>query len=231
MKTKLKLLALFIALFSILSCSNHQSSLKSFGLNGKVKSCLEKHYSAEKKFGEWQAGDENEYAHNRSGFDQDGNHLWTEYLDNDGKLEAKEKSIYENGELIESEFYYEDGELLSKTKYLKSSENELEFVSYDANGKTKSKGISYFKNGRVIKSSVTIFENDEIKNELTQIFEYDKHNNLIVQKRTDNKGAIQHSAKFEYLTFDNKNNWLKRLEYNFESEEPKNIVIREIEYY
>lgn len=230
-KNYLKISVILIIISFLTSCSYINDWNRS-GLNGKVKTCLERHYKAEKKFGEWENGDIEFYGHNRVSFDSEGNYQWIEYLDDDNELSGKLIPKRENGDAIEEAYYDEDGELFSKTKIIHNSKDDLEFISYNEDGEKITQGKSYFANNRVIKQQYQTFEDNKVKEEFTVVFEYDKDGNLTSQKQTDKKGEITYFLKFEYLDFDENKNWTKRLNYNSEEgAEPTIIVIREYEYY
>lgn len=230
-KNYFKIPMLLITIGLLTSCSNN-NDWNRFGLNGKVKTYLERYYEAEKRFGEWENGDIEYYGHNRISFDSEGNYQWIEYLDDDNELSAKLIPKRENGEVIEEAYYDEDGELISKTKIIHNSKDELEFIAYDKDGEKTIQGKSYFANNRIIKQQYQTFEDNKVKEEYAVVFEYDKDGNLVSQKQTDKKGEITYFLKFEYLAFDENKNWTKRLNYDSEEgEEPENIVTREYEYY
>lgn len=230
-KNYLQIFFLFGIIGLMTSCSKN-SDWNRFGLRGNVKTYLEKHYEPEMKFGEWENGDIEYSGHNKVSFDEEGNYQWIEYLDDDLELSGKLIPKRENGEVIEGSYYDEEGKLYNKSKITYNSSNELEFVVYDKNGEKTSQGKSLFKNNRIYSQEYQTFEDGKIENEYKTTFEYDKNENLISQKQTNKKGEISFFTKFKYLSFDNNNNWTKRLDYDPENEEePKTIVIREYEYY
>lgn len=230
-KNYLKFPVMLIIIGFLASCSNN-NDWNRYGLNGKIKTYLERHYEAEMKFGEWENGDIEYYGHNRVSFDNKGNYKWIEYLNEDNELSNKIIPKRENGDVIEEAYYDEDGELISKIKIIRNSKDELEFIAYDEDGEKSTQGKSYFDNNRVIRQEYQTFEDNKVKEEYTVVFEYDKNGNLISQKQTDKKGEITYYLKFKYLAFDENKNWTKRLDYDSEEgEEPEKIVIREYEYY
>lgn len=230
-KNYFKIPVILIIIGFLSSCSNN-NDWNRFGLNGKIKTYLERYYEAEKKFGEWENGDIEYYGHNRVFFDSEGNYQWIEYLDDDNELSGKLIPKRENEDIIEEVHYDEDGKLNRKTKIIHNSKDELEFIAYNEEGEKTTQGKSYFANNRIIKQQYQTFEDNKVKEEYTVVFEYDKDGNLVSQKQTDTKGEITYFLKFEYLAFDENKNWTKRLDYDSEEgAEPENIVIREYEYY
>lgn len=225
-------ISLLLITFGLLTSCYNSNDWNKFGLNGKIKTYLERNYEAEKKFGVWENGDIEYYGNMRVSFDSDGNLQWVEHLDHNNELSGKNIPKRENGDIIEQAYYDKDGELNRKTKIIHNSKDELEFIEYNKDGEKFTKGKMYFTNNRVIKQQYQTFEDNEVKEEYIVVFEYDKDGNLVSQKQTDKKGGITYFLKFEYLAFDENKNWTKRLNYDSEeSEEPENIVIREYEYY
>ncbi len=226
---KIPLLLMTIAILT--SCSNN-SDWNRFGLNGKVKTYLERKYEAEKKFGEWENGDREDYGNNRIFFDIEGNYQCAEYLDKDNGLLGKFIPQRENGEIIEEIYYNKDGKLINKIKNIHNSKDEFEFIVFNKDGEKTTQGKYYFVNNRCVKKEVQTFEEDKVKEEYSVVAEYDKKGHQISEKHTDKKGEITYFMKFKYIDFDKNNNWTKRFGYGSEEgEEPENIFIREYEYY
>lgn len=225
-------ISLLLITFGILTSCSNSNDWNKFGLNGKVKTYLERNYEAEKKFGEWENGDIENYGHTRVFFDSDGNYQWIEHLDDNNELSGKHIPKRENGDVIEQAYYDKDGELNGQSKIIHNSKDELEVIEYNKDGEKILKGKIYITNNRVIKHQYHTFEDNEVKEEYIIVFEYDKDGNKVSEKQTDKKGVITYFSKFEYLAFDENKNWTKRLNYDSEeSEEPKNIEIREYKYY
>jgi hypothetical protein len=231
-KNYFKIPMLLTTIGLLTSCSNNNDWNK-FGLNGKVKTFSEHYYKAKKAFGEWTNGDiDYYYDHIRVYFDNRGNYQWIDYLDYSDDLSGKLIPKRENGEIIEEVRYDEDGELISKVEIIHNSKDELESVQYNKDGKKTIHVKTYFANNRAIKKQYQIFKDNKIKEEYTVIFEYDKGGNWENQKQIDKNGKITYFFRFEYLEFDEHKNWTKALVYDSEEgKEPKNIAIREYEYY
>jgi len=149
---------LLITIGLLTSCSNN-NDWNRFGLNGKIKTYLERNYEAEMKFGEWETGDIEYYGHNRVSFDSVGNYQWIEYLNEDNELSRKLIPKRENGDVIEEACYDDDGALIGKSKIIRNSRAELEFTSYGEDGEKNTQGKSYFANNRVIKQHYLLPEN------------------------------------------------------------------------
>jgi hypothetical protein len=224
-----KWILLFCSATIFMSCSNTVER-KNFGLNGNVKSYFERLYEVEKKFGKWENGDIEYYGHSRVTFDKDGQYREIENYDDDMDLTGKLLPVREKEKVLEEIYYGKDGQLQSKTIILHISTNEIDFESFDSDGKKTAHGKTIRKNGKVMKQVYITMRNNGEDETYTTLFEYDKDGNLISQKQTNEKGEIEFYFRFEYLEFDAKKNWTKRLTYEDE-DEPKNIAIREIEYY
>lgn len=224
----LKWILLVCSATILMSCSNTDER-KNFGLNGNVKSCFERLYEVEKKFGKWENGDIEYYGHSRITFDKKGLYQEIEYYDDDMDLTGKLLPVREKGKVLEEIYYDEDGKLQNKTTILHISKNEIDFESFDFDGKKLAHGKTIRENGKVMKQIYTTTRNNEDET-YTTLFEYDKDGNLISQKQTNKKGEIVFYQRFEYLEFDTKKNWTKRLTYE-DDNKPINIAIREIEYY
>jgi hypothetical protein len=221
-----KWVMLVFLITTFISCSN-TNERKNWGFKGNVKSCFERLYEAKKKFGKWENGDIEYYGHNRITFDKKGLYQEIEYYDDDMDLTGKLVAIREKRKLLEEMYYDGDGKLQSKTIV---NNNEFDFESFDSNGEKTSYGNTIRKNGKIIKIVQTMIKNGVEDDTYTTLFEYDKDENIISQKRTNKKGEIDFQMKFEYLEFDEKKNWVKRLMYQ-DDDKPENIAIREIEYY
>jgi hypothetical protein len=233
MKTKKYLIIpILIAVLVILNSCSNNNDLNKFGLNGRVKTYLERHYETETKFGDWEIVKIKDYGHIRMSFDSDGNYEWIEYLDKDSKLSRKLIPKRKNGKIIEESHYNKKGELINVIKIIHHSNVEQEFITYNESGEKESRGKVFLKNGKVIKQESQILEKKNVKKEHTIAYKYDKNGNLICKKGLNKNAEIQYFFKFNYLAFDNYNNWTKRLDYSSEEgEKPNKIVIREYEYH
>ena len=195
---------------------------------GKVKSVTLRTYEAESKFGEWEAGDPT-YPHYKINFDANG--LYQEYISYyiDGSLLGKEIPVYKNNKFVEAIWYDEEGQFEEKTKRNKTSKNETEVEVFNKQDEKIRSSKRTLRNGYVTKSSSTYFKDGKEDGIYTALFELDKDGNSISQKNLDEKGEVKFHATFEYLEFDQKGNWTKRL--TTDADGDSEISIREIEYY
>jgi len=222
---EIKRILLYCLIATFVSCTNSNE----FGLKGDVKSYFERHYEVEKKLGKWEIGDIEYYGrHHRVTFDKKGLYQEIEYFDADLNLTGKSFPIRENGKVVE-EIIHDEG-FQFKIIFEHVSKNEYYYESFNSDEKKTVQGKTILKNGKVVKQIGTIMTNETENETYTTLFEYDKNGNLIFQKETNKKGEIR-SFRFEYLEFDAKKNWTKRLTFRDDNDVPINIEIREIEYH
>ncbi|KAB8154045.1 hypothetical protein EZY14_006305 [Kordia sp. TARA_039_SRF] len=234
-KIKSQLLVICLA-FVVLNACTTKNDLIYFGLNGNVKSFKEKAFHAEKKEGNWQQGDAigNVFDYEVF-FDENGFYTRINNYDN-FQLSQKTLPKRKNGDVYEVYYYDSDDKLLVTTKVTFSSSEEVKFENISAEGKRLSKGIIYLENGRNKRQEMVLYEGrfdgDDVEKVMTD-FIYDKDGNLIRQKNTNDKNEIESDIKYEYLEFDEYNNWTKRLEYSMQNDSstPDKITIRTYEYY
>jgi len=100
--------------------------------------------------------------------------------------------------------------------------------AFDAYGLKVGSGKVFKENGKKIK---VVWNGENGKENITE-WEHNEDGNIISEKRTDNERAITFFQKYEYIEFDEKNNWTKRLIYEDDNDmTPKDISIRKIKYY
>lgn len=181
------------------SCSN-TNERKGFGLNGNVKSCFERIYEAEQKFGKWENGDIEYYGNSRVTFDKNGQYQEIEYYDDDmgldgkllfvrnkgkmseqiyydgdGNLRNKTVFIYDKDKVIEEIYYDSDGKLSGRSPINHISKNELNYESFDSDGKKTAYGKNISKDGKIIRQVYTRVRNGVDDEIYTTVFEYDKN--------------------------------------------------------
>lgn len=170
----------------------------------------------------------------------------------DSILEGYGKYLYKydsNNKLIERKHCDAKGDCW-RSEYVYSSKRVKE-KKYNLDGSYSGMNVSIFnRNGNLIKES---FYNSENKIDFIEIYKYDKDDNLIEEGRKskyedhhnwkyiyDDKGNevkyyrynINSDITFKIIykyEFDNNDNWIKKTSY--ETDLPKNITIREIEYF
>lgn len=246
-----KLSSLFLCLVVI--CLNAQvaTDWQIENLNGRVKSIKNNVFKAIAKDGKIEKGtlyDLNEQTFfNTKGFIN----LINSYT-NDGEIEMQTKTTFnKKGQKIETNAYLPaEKEEISKEIYIYDKNGKLteikrydggEFSGSDTGFKFDAKGNLLEKISKDATNNeskiVNEYENNLLKTQnifsdghltLKVTFVYDAHNNptevsslMLVTK--------QHFVQSFQYTYDNQNNWIKRVE--FEDNEPINIHERVIEYY
>lgn len=209
-----------ILIVLIISCKN-QTDLEEAGFKGKVKSVHSTHTATKNSFGVWEST---------------GKVLWSETANYDEKGKCISITIgnnkvipkYEKEILVEQSQYTEDGRLISTAKFQHNSENELEINRFNENGKKEMHEVITYKNKKAIKDICSFIYSDDTVT-FTNYLVYDEKGNVSEQKRVDKTG--EQTFNFEYIEFDDKKNWTKRLTYINHSKEPSEILIRQFEYY
>lgn len=84
---------------------------------------------------------------------------------------------------------------------------QMEYVRYD--GKHMKQKYSYDNNGNQILEELS--GNDTLIYRID--YEFDRYNNLVSEKKYDGNNELDFQREYEY-TFDNKGNWITRLEYS-----------------
>jgi len=235
-KVNVLIYGLLLIICNFYSCDNEYEYGK-VRYKGQVKSVTCRVCNVGEKFGKWIEG--NQYFYSEYHYDTKG--FYTEINVNETKIIPK----YDKNKLIEESSYNKDGEILEISKIRYISKTEKEITKFDSEGK-KIYTISLFYKGKLLEKSIfmdktrTVVTNTYDKNEniseSVQITDketyttgsYDEFGNGIVKDTTVfNKKRVK---KYEYLEYDIKGNWLKRLVYS-DSDIPSSIEINEISYY
>lgn len=225
MKTRIIQIFVFSILLSACSFFNKENNdLDKMNLNGKIKSIRESSFQAIEKFGEVTKGikareDEWEFDYIRT-----YNH---------------------KGNIIESNEYNSDGSLNFKRTYEYDDKgNKIKSNEYKSDGSLGYKSISKYDNkGNLIEGNVCKLDGIQ---DYRWTLKYDDKGNLIkkeyyglhrplknntgqwIAKRGPWKITLKSSSTFKY-EFDNKGNWIKRID--FYNNIPEHIIEREIEYF
>ena len=226
-------LYLTLAMFTLLTaCQSMGNDWDRLGLKGKVKRVEERTYNVDgQKFGEWQQG-RRTFGNANMAFDANGGFLWTETLDRDLKLNSKYVVKRQSDRLFNELFYNAEGQLTDKNEVERVSANRTTFVNYDMDGNKRLEGDTYLRNHKLARQEFTLFEKGVAQSGFVVVFEYDEDGNLIRQKQTRNGEELTYFARYEYLTFDDKKNWTKRLEFDEEdATEPVRMATRTYLYF
>ncbi|WP_298512926.1 hypothetical protein [uncultured Kordia sp.] len=223
-------LIIVFTLFS--SCSQKtETDWSVYELKGKVKKYVERNYEPETKFGEWYAGEQYEYGNHSVAFDSNGNYTKIDFINEKNELRKRTIPKRENGKVIEEFKYDEDGQLekVAKCKYL--SDSKVEYILYDEDGKEVGSGKTFLENGRISRRDYKEFSDGKTIFEIRMKFKHNEDGLVSALEQTDEDGNVE-NYRYEYLEFDDQNNWTKRLNYNVDdSKMPERLVIRNYDYY
>jgi hypothetical protein len=224
---------LFFLLAGILgvSCSHQKSIYHYSALNGKIKSVHEINYlptTAKGKTGQEKISDSGE---NKASFDPEGKCLNVEYFKNKSRLSGKLHFEYENGKLTKELFYDEKGRLIFTKNYYEFSPDLQAYTIHDKKGVKTEEGKYYVEKNKIVRQEKTTFDKNTVIEETSIVNTYDRHGDLIKQEQIRKKGN-NIVLDYEYLEFDKKKNWTKRLEKQSSPKDGEDIItVRELEYY
>lgn len=220
----------FLILGVITSCSDSNNDWSKEGLKGKVASYTEINDLAKNNSGEWVVNSES-VNYEKVEFDKDGVSKGSSfYFDNN--LAGSRRFEKKDGKTIKEFFYIGDGELFSIIDYSYLPGDKVEIITSSGNGVVDAIATEYYKNNQIVMSEHRDGV-DKSKIKFTMNYEYDKNHNVVKSKFIDLETNEIYISEFEYLSFDDKGNWTKRIEYPSElrSNENTYITIREFEYY
>ncbi|WP_298512924.1 hypothetical protein [uncultured Kordia sp.] len=223
----------FIICILLASCSNTTSTdLVKFGIRGNVKSFTEQNYEPIIEAGKWAKGELVAYGNHTTFFDVDGNYTERQGFDTEGKPSEKIIVKRAHGKLVEEIIYDANKAILGKIVIHTDTGKKLVYSTHDKDGTETLKGTMWYENGQLQKQDFEFFDRKETEDKVVTVFKYDKKGNMSHQIQLDTKGDTTSVQKFEYVEFDNHENWTKRMEYPFkDSDAPDRIVIRTYEYY
>lgn len=229
-KTKITYILFSLAATTLMSCSK-VTDWDKFGVKHEVREYSEKHYLPVKKDGNWEKGEIAFFGHHKVSFDEDGNYLRMKYFDDTDKFAGEVVPKRQDDKVIEESFYFRDGTLLNKTAIKHVSDNIQSYIVYDGQGKKTSEGKFLSKDSKITRQKFKELEGKEFKEYLTT-FTYDNKGNITSRKQVDNDGKVISFTRYEYLLYDVRDNWVKKLEYSSEdASEPDKLIERTYEYY
>lgn len=228
---KSNIIVILLSLIIFISCTK-QTGWKDYRLKGKVKSYTERYYEPIWQFKQWENGKLKGNEHITVSFNQKGDYTEKEFFDENLNLTTKRVPVYKNKEIIETYDYDANGKLMWYRKYNQTSSEKIEIQIYDKDGKILGDAVVHYLNGKENLYIVHPYDATDDFKEITYFYSYDDADNLINYKQTNRKGEIISNEKYEYLKFDEKGNWLRKLVYTGNSDNhPYSIVIREYEYF
>jgi len=235
-----------LAIVFISCTTTNENGLSDWDLKGNVKSCFSYSYEVESKFGKWEKGKRRKYGHTQVTFDKKGGPQEEESYNSDMDLISKIIYVCENGQILEYAAYSGDGKLLSKTKYNYISNSEIltkRFYFYNNNNDSVFvDSVNITREKGKMRKQVRLEIRSDTAYDIRTICEFNYNeegnkNDYKVIKELYKEDDIFHTNvfkyRYEYLEFDTKNNWTKRIlfgEYDGKSE-PICMEIREIKYY
>ena len=232
---KHSLLPLCFMLILLLSACTERSSYTSWqmmNLQGQVKSFEENTYETTKESGKWQVGEKKLYGHSKVGFDADGILLYTDIFEKGEGLVVKFKSKIEKGMIVEQAQYDKDGNLESNTVYDNESEDESTSETFDNNGNKIAGSTTYMNQGLITKYMLELYDAGDLVDRIVTIYQHNDQGNLISEKQTYKEEEKSFFYRYEYLEYDEQNNWTKKLVFDSETEsEPSGLITRTYEYY
>jgi hypothetical protein len=244
-----KILLLFY-LVVFMGCSDG-GDIKYGGIKGEPKSVMEKKYDVTIKFDDIMKNDIDEavkYVYDERGF-------LTNILFYSSSGEVEREILREsgkNGVEIKSETYYTrygKREKASESELLNINQNKREYsimsnwlgekrtdtVVIEILDKNTEKHensthitiIKTNKDGKMVENNTTFKENNELTDQ--NFFKYKNGDNVEwIEKLPMNPDREQIIHTYKYTEYDNKGNWIERIE--FEDEKAVHITVREIEY-
>jgi hypothetical protein len=251
-----KVALIIILALSLNSCSTGEAinDWEKWGLKGKVESITRSTYKAVDRFGNIEK--EGKYFPTiRRKYDESGYiiEVIVEEFDNVTPATESKFKYDENRNVIESNVYNSDGSLDGMTAYkYDDSGNEIESSTYNSGGYLESKTNSkYDDSGNEIESSTynsggrlqfkntykydgrgnNIETNDYQADgslEYKDTRKFDENGNVIESNVYNSDGSLDGKSTFSY-DFDNKGNWIKKIQ--FRNEIAEYIIEREYEYY
>ena len=223
---KYKFVWLLLSCFIISITSATANERLPWGLQGNVKSVLILSYEPYEIFGEWRKVEISNGDHYIATFDERGQLLETRFYSFWGymALELLQIPIRENGVHQGYIFYDKRGNAIQKMKFNSISDEKIVAEMLDANGVKMHSLTKKITNGKVTKQALRL-DNGYIIVEL----EYDKNGNLILVRLID--GGETHITRYKHLAFDEQGNWIKKMEFSNDDDEPDSLIIREITYF
>lgn len=213
------------------SCVHQKISYDDSNLRGRIKSIDEKHFTAVKNNGKWENKKATKEGDNKVFFDENGRCVSTEFLRENGNLRAKMLYKYENDRLKEKHFQDEKGRLVYKILYYPQNKEIVEYAIHNNKGLKTEDGKLFYKKGLLVKKENTIYDKKSSIESIVFTNEYDKRGALLKQEQIRDKGK-NITLSYEYIEFDKKKNWTKRIEkFISGGKEEVIITIREYEYF
>ncbi len=218
----MKKLVFLIAIFALAGCGK-ETDWRKFNLNGEVESIDILSYEAINKFGEWTNGDLDSY-HYKFIFDKSGKYIAQESYYNDVLAYKIVRTRHKDTTVLIN--YDRSGILENKTISIEKDENNSIHTTYDKDGMIMYK----YESAKITNKDTIIFIHTPIKKSEIHSMPTTK---IVFNKKKDEAYSeiVEHSTilTYEYLEFDDKENWTKRI--STSKDGVKEINVRKINYY
>ena len=211
-----------------------KNDLDELKLNGKVKSLKATTYSALDKFGE-PVKDKFKSEHKRY-FNKDGFTTEFNHYDKDGEFKYGWKYKYDDGNMVEENWYYEDLKKYVKTTFKYDDKgNKIESNEYNKDGELEYNWkYKYDDNGNLIELNMYIKDGELFSKSLLK---YDDDGNQIELNDYNKDGELENNWKYKY---DDDGNMIEKIfydknlkedtKYTFKYDDNGNMIERGIYY-
>lgn len=217
---------LLLILILLSSCSGTISDLDEAGLKGKVKSLTEHQYDARHEEGSWVAGDPSFYGHRIMIYDKDGVYTKSIALNEFNDTTGYTTCRREGGELVEERYVSTLEDRTTRSLMERVSDEQVNFEVWEGD-RLYYEGANYFDSRGRISRQVRVVNDLEVTNHY--VYEKDL---LVENYQVDYTGQRTLTQLYEYVEFDGKGNWTRKMVYvGTEKIVPDLVVTREIEYY
>ena len=209
----------------LVSCSGGMTDLDKAGLNGKVKSIVERQFNATHRDGKWMAGTSGSGTHTAMNYTSDGNYLESIVLTEAGDTLGSTRIKRQGGKMVEEVFRAMNGRT-TRTILEWISDVEVNFEVWEGE-MLHYEGANYYDQKGRIERQVGVVDEREAVN----YFVYEK--GLLVENYQENLlGERTRTQLYEYDTFDENGNWTSKLVYVGEEKiAPEYVIKREYTYY
>ncbi|HER08341.1 MAG TPA: hypothetical protein ENO20_05455 [Bacteroides sp.] len=217
---------LYLMLILLCSCSGPSGDLDEAGLKGKVKSITEHQYDARHEAGSWVPGDPSFYGHRIIHYDKDGVYTKSIALSAFNDTTGYTTCRREGGELVEEKYVSTVEDRTTRSLMERVSDEQVNFEVWEGD-RLYYEGANYFDARGRISRQIRVVNDLEVTNHY--VYEKDL---LVENYQLDHTGQRTLTQLYEYVEFDGKGNWTRKLVYvGTEKIVPDLVVTREIEYY
>lgn len=227
-------ITLLLLIFIVISSCDKNTDWQRDGISSEVKSVHELEYRIEKRFGEWHKTNIVwDGSHNLSEYNKEGMITATSQLSNDLSLKYKAKRHYKGNNLDKIITYNSSGKEIFRTEYNNYSKEGWEYEVYDTNGVILNSGEAFLSDGKVVKEIYRFSGDTSDTNTVYTFYTYNDSGWLEKEEEKFDENS-DHSArlvKYKYLSVDENGNWLKRIYFLNDIEEPIHMHVRTYEYY